>query len=243
MKHIHIVEPYHSNAMFKMHDPLMHFPGYFKITSGETPDPKADLNYHIPWHTLTRLDKGKSKQVMLYTHCNPGAETALLDACTHADMIICMSFAGRDELETLGADVNKCRVIYAAGNQRKCAGALLEWWVLSSPMAANARISCLIWPGRWIATRFRFVIIGGGWDDVVAKMRNTGVMVDYLTDQSDEQMAQLYNIMDIFLVTGYVEGGPLTVLEALSAGVPVLAPRMGYAADLLPVNSFYKDGP
>jgi predicted O-methyltransferase YrrM len=38
-----------------------------------------------------------------------------------------------------------------------------------------------------------------------------------------------------------VEGGPLPLLEAMAAGVPVLSPRFGYAADLLDYEQIYDD--
>jgi hypothetical protein len=113
MKRLHIVEPYHSKAMQAMAQPLIDaLPAIYEVTTGGTPDPSADLNYHIPWHTLTGLEKGNGKHAMLYTHCNPGAQADLTDACERADLIICMSFAGRLELIGLGVDRAKLWVIY-----------------------------------------------------------------------------------------------------------------------------------
>lgn len=39
-----------------------------------------------------------------------------------------------------------------------------------------------------------------------------------------DQMPAFYQSLDVFLVTSEVEGGPVTMLEALRCGVPVLAP-------------------
>jgi len=39
------------------------------------------------------------------------------------------------------------------------------------------------------------------------------------------RMQEFYQQLDVFLVTGLVEGGPVTILEALACGVPVIAPK------------------
>ncbi len=80
----------------------------------------------------------------------------------------------------------------------------------------------LAWNAK-VSQSINFVVCGGGWDDTVSKMRNAGASVDYLPELPDEDLPNLYNALDMLLVTGHVEGGPLTVLEALGAGIPVLA--------------------
>ena len=39
------------------------------------------------------------------------------------------------------------------------------------------------------------------------------------------KMQEFYQTLDVFLITSEVEGGPVTLLEALACGVPVVAPR------------------
>jgi len=115
MKRIHVVSPYESAAMIRMSSPLVeHLKNAFEVTSGKEPDLTADLNYHIPWHTLAGLDMDMSAHAMLYTHCNPGDEGALMDACARAKLVVCMSYTGRNELVARGVDPVKLWVIYAA---------------------------------------------------------------------------------------------------------------------------------
>lgn len=244
MKRLHIVEPYHSAAMHRMSQPLIDaLPAIYEVTRGDAPDPDADLNYHIPWHTMAGTEKGTGKHAMLYTHCNPGAESELFEACDKADLIICMSFTGRRELLDLGVDRSKLWVIYASGGgvpmRRRNVG------VIGFEQPNGRKRSHILLDLAWQlkCPAINFVIVGGGWDDTVAKMRNAGANVDYFPDLPDDQLPAVYSALDLLLVTGYIEGGPLTVLEALSAGVPVLAPRIGYAADLLDKECFYSDAP
>lgn len=243
MKRIHIVEPYHSKAMQKMTQPLIDaLPAIYEVTTGETPDLTADLNYHIPWHTLTGLDKGDSKHAMLYTHCNPGAEADLAYACERADLIICMSFTGRNELVNRGVDPAKLWVIYASAGDmpmRKRNVGVVGYEQPNGRKRSHLLID-LAW-NKDIVQKINFVICGGGWDDTVAKMKNAGASVDYFPALPDEDLPNLYNALDMLLVTGHVEGGPLTVLEALGAGIPVLSSPVGYAADLLDRDCIYND--
>lgn len=56
-----------------------------------------------------------------------------------------------------------------------------------------------------------------------------------------KDMQAFYQDLDIFLVTSEVEGGPVTMLEALSCGVPVVAPAGVGMVDEFPVAT-YKRG-
>ncbi len=61
------------------------------------------------------------------------------------------------------------------------------------------------------------------WPDGV---NGTGIL-------SDEEMTQLYFAADGFLNCSYYDGMPLTVLEAMSAGLPVLATAAGGSEDVI----------
>ena len=47
-------------------------------------------------------------------------------------------------------------------------------------------------------------------------------------------MPDFYRLLDVFLCTSSIEGGPVTVLEALATGVPVVVPRHVGMIDALP---------
>src|SRR5690606_22871264 len=50
---------------------------------------------------------------------------------------------------------------------------------------------------------------------------------------SQEQMADWYRSLDLFLVTALDEGGPLPPLEAMACGVPVVSTDVGLIKDLV----------
>ena len=100
---LHIVCPYESIAMQRMSAPFTikdGFPKVAKVSQSPKPDPKADINYYLPYHMITHtdLDHGSGKKVIAYTHCNPTDTKALEHACKLADAVVAMSFTGRNEL-------------------------------------------------------------------------------------------------------------------------------------------------
>lgn len=53
----------------------------------------------------------------------------------------------------------------------------------------------------------------------------------YLKKYSD--IAKYYRILDVYLITSRVEGGPKALLESWASGVPLVSTRMGMCADIV----------
>ena len=56
----------------------------------------------------------------------------------------------------------------------------------------------------------------------------------YLDDYS--KLLKYYHALDFYLITSREEGGPMGLLESMSAGVPVVSTNVGMAPDL--INSY-----
>lgn len=239
MRHVHIVEPYNSLAMHRMSQPLIReLPARYKVTTSKEVDHEADVNIHCPWHTMVGLES-RGKNIIMYTHCNPPDTGALMDACERADLIVCMTYTGRKELVTLGVDPAKLWVIYSAADNfifsRKIVG--LVGFPQPNGRKRESLLLDLAW--KYDLTPFQFVLCGDGWDHTVAQLQNLGVKADTLTT-AEADLQELYQQIDVLLVTGYAEGGPLPVLEAMAVGTHVLSPRFGYASDLLDESNYYE---
>jgi hypothetical protein len=212
----------------------------YEVTTGEAPDDAAGLNYHIPWHSLVGYEK-KGKHAISYTHCNVGNEAALMDACERADLITCMTFRGRDELIELGVDPSKLWVIYSAADQYFFRKRVIG--IVGYPQPNGRKRESLILDLAWSydLTPYQFLFIGAGWDDMVTQLQGLGVSAATYHAETDELLRNMYHKMDLLLVTGYREGGPLPLIEAMASGCDVLSPRFGYAADLLEESQLYDD--
>ncbi|MCC6191380.1 MAG: class I SAM-dependent methyltransferase [Anaerolineales bacterium] len=247
-----IAEPYHSHAMRRpaaaIVQTLRSLAPQVEVVLSDGPDLSAsagaDVVYHLPWHTLVGLDtqERKAKHVILYTHCNPGAESDLRRACAKADMVVCMAYTGRQELIRLGVDPKKLWVIPMGVDGQGFSPRKVRVGVVGTVQPNGRKREHLLTELAWQmdGAPFQFVIIGDGWNPTAETLRNSGVAVEYHAKVGDLELASLYRSMDVLLVTGFLEGGPLPLLEALASGVPVLTPKFGYAADLhLPVSSYY----
>jgi hypothetical protein len=243
MKHIHIVEPYHSAAMQRMSLPLVDLAKLYTVTTSEEIDDGADCNIHLPWHSLTGKDRGKSKHVIVYTHCNPNAAADLLDACERADIVTAMSYEGRRELVGLGVDPAKIWVNYCAASDFKFRRRLIGIVGYPQPNGRKREHMLLDMAWQYDLSLYEFLFVGAGWEPFVSELASLGVHVQAIHADTWETVNAIYSRLDALLVTGYVEGGPLPLLEAMAAGCKVFSPRFGYAADLLEDADLYSDLP
>ena len=237
---VNIVNPYQSAAMLRMSHPLKELGKLYEVTESTDVDIDADLNIHMPFHTLALdRDYGKGKHIAVYTHCNPGAETELYLACQRADIVTAMSFQGRKELLNLGVDPKKIWVIYAGSDQftfRK-RSVLVVGYPQPNGRKRESLLLDLAW--QYDLDKYEFVLLGMQWEQIASQLASLGVSVKYSNADNHEMIRQFYQVADIFLATGYVEGGPLPLLEAMASGTKVLSPRFGYAADLLNDEDLY----
>ena len=68
---------------------------------------------------------------------------------------------------------------------------------------------------------------------VRSELERLGVPHRHVYLGSRSELAHAYHAVDAYLVTARQEGGPKAVLESMAAGVPVVATRVGQAADLV----------
>ena len=229
---IHIVQPYGSIAMQRMTTPLMSLSSLYEVTTSAEIDPNADVNIHSPWRSFIGQERGTSKHVIMYTHCNPTDMQVLFDACNNADVVTCMSWEGRRELVQLGVDPAKLQVVYAAADNFKFKRKVIGIVGVPQPNGRKRENLILDLAWKYDLSPFQFVFVGTFWDRVIGELKAVGVNAESIA-LNDEGLQMFYQQIDALLVTGYAEGGPLPLLEAMAVGVPIISPRFGYAADMV----------
>lgn len=78
------------------------------------------------------------------------------------------------------------------------------------------------------------LIVGPGWKALVKSLRAAGVRciwVPFVTAQ--DELAKMYHALDFYWVTARVEGGPVTLLEAMSSEVCCLTTPVGLAREIV----------
>jgi hypothetical protein len=242
MKTIHIVNPYDSAAMIRMTEPLKAtFPNLYNVTTSDAVDHEADINIHFPFHSLIGMEKqGNGKHVAVYTHTNVGMEEMVADACNRADIVTAMSFTGRDELLNLGVDPKKIHVIYCAADDFKFRKRLIGIIGYPQPNGRKREGMLLDLAWQYDLTPFEFILTGAGWEGMTERLHSLGVSCSWHHADTFDKLQTVLRFLDVLVVTGYREGGPLPLLECMSSGVPVLSPKFGYASDLLDNEYLYE---
>jgi glycosyltransferase involved in cell wall biosynthesis len=82
---------------------------------------------------------------------------------------------------------------------------------------------------------FRFLIVGDGElkEDLINHAKGLGVSHAVAFSGWQKDMAAAYSAMDIVALTSLNEGTPVTLIEAMAAGKPVVATEVGGVPDLL----------
>lgn len=79
---------------------------------------------------------------------------------------------------------------------------------------------------------FHIYLTGAGWEQFVKQIKKEEFKVTYIPFVSDEDMPRLYKTLDFYLMLSDVEGGPVTVIEAMASKTPVLATNIGVVQDI-----------
>lgn len=86
---------------------------------------------------------------------------------------------------------------------------------------------------RGVHEHYRIVVTGPGWEALVAELRATGLETVYRGRVADADMPALYRSLDAYLMLSDVEGGPVTIAEAMASGCLVFATGTGVAPEFV----------
>ena len=78
------------------------------------------------------------------------------------------------------------------------------------------------------------VVVGPGWGSLCADLRAAGVCCAWQEAvDGPEKVAELYRSLDLYWITSRIEGGPVTLLEAMASGLPCVATPVGIVPDVV----------
>lgn len=69
------------------------------------------------------------------------------------------------------------------------------------------------------------------------QLKKYGVAYSHVFMKEYLKIVDLYNILDLYLITSRTEGGPMSILEAMASGIPVISTRVGMAEEII-TNGF-----
>lgn len=75
--------------------------------------------------------------------------------------------------------------------------------------------------------------LGLGWDEEVRKFQKQGISANYTGFIPQSWLPAFYSSIDLHIVTSRIEGGPVTVLEAMACETPVVSTRVGLVPETI----------
>lgn len=86
--------------------------------------------------------------------------------------------------------------------------------------------------------RFKIHVIlsGPSRGYVKNRLRQAGVPFTHHLFENASDVAELYKMIDVYMVTSREEGGPRAILESMASGVPIISTRVGQAPDIIRNN-------
>lgn len=80
---------------------------------------------------------------------------------------------------------------------------------------------------------FRVAIAGPGWDSYVQEIGKRDIEIVYLNYIDKAKLPAFYQSLDFFLMLSDVEGGPVTIAEAMASRCLVFSTNIGVARDIV----------
>lgn len=82
-----------------------------------------------------------------------------------------------------------------------------------------------------IIKKFRFKFVGSGWDQVIDKFNKNGIETYYIKNEDYIKYPEEILNIDYLLIPSLWEGGPMSVLEALASGKPIISSKVGFTEE------------
>jgi hypothetical protein len=182
--------------------------------------PKA-INYYINWkywkYLYPGLDKSKC-DVVWFTHFDEGDTTKILQA---ADYIVAKSQHGRKCLLGKGIDKSRIKVLAGIGPSPDMERRKVKLGISGRPYPQTGRKGEdeLIQLSKDLdSSIFQFVFSNNRWQPVMDRMAGDCIV----------RGGDFWQYIDYWLSTSTAEGGPMDVINAFYASIPVISRNIGF---------------
>lgn len=199
------------------------------VTMSKKFDPSADINHYFVPNYADLVDESTT---FMITHVDTARKVAQIKEQTEKGGIgICMSLDTRNRLIANGVKANKlCYINPAQDGQIKPKKVALGFThrVYDD---SRKRESMLIDICKQINPDiFRFVIMGAGWENIIAQMKDLGFETEYYPEFDKQKYNELMVNLDYYCYFGFDEGS-MGYLDAVAAGIGTIVTPQGYHLD------------
>jgi glycosyltransferase involved in cell wall biosynthesis len=184
------------------------------------PENKADIDYYLPY---LLFNPGKNIKVSYFTHLETGSDILSLNKYTKFQDIkekckykIAISGDTKRKLKD-----ERCPIIKLGSAFKK----EITFGVCGKVHPTGRKNEHFV--KKLCDEGYKVIAWGHGWPCEIFSNKI-------------EELESFYKSIDYLIVTSSIEGGPVPVIEALSLGVPVIAPQIGWCWDY-PVIRYNRD--
>ena len=85
----------------------------------------------------------------------------------------------------------------------------------------------------------KVVLAGKNRQFLISEFEKLNIPYSYFEMVNASKLNELYNVLDLYLVTSRIEGGPQAILEASTTRTPILSTDVGVASEILHKNSIF----
>jgi glycosyltransferase involved in cell wall biosynthesis len=85
----------------------------------------------------------------------------------------------------------------------------------------------------------KVVLTGKRRDYVISELKKNNIPYKYFEMTNFSMMNDLYNILDLYLITSRLEGGPQALVECGQTRTPVISTDVGIAREILGSDSIF----
>jgi len=236
--HVHIRDIRDGWIMAKFGDMLRDLADNdIRFTIGRNQDKTADINYYINWTNgrprLYKFPKSKC-DIILFTHfekywpCYREEEQII----KWADYFTCMSAKGKKELIERGIPKSKIAIMKGIGTSINFRRKIKIGWA-GRPNYTTKRKGnddFLRLSEELDSNMFKFLLCGKTPEllKLSNDMKMAGADVELIRDNYKSFITQL----DYYLSPSRIEGGPMDMLNAYYAGIPIVSRKIGFFCDL-----------
>lgn len=204
----------------------------YKCSIADTVDPLADVNHHVSYASCQPIVSDYNETFMI-THIDSYNKIELLKhQLKKAKMGICMSRETMERLASYGIPREKiCYINPAQDGVIKPKKYILGITHKTHEDHRKNEHILVDLCKSLDPEYFAFKIMGAGWEQIVASVKDMGFQIDYYDEFDYEEYVKLIPSLDYYLFWGFDEGS-MGFLDALQAGVETIVTPQGYHLDV-----------
>lgn len=192
-------------------------------------DSSADINHSFYLEYEGRMN---AYTTFMITHVMKGRYLAYIKEKTAQGAIgICMSRATRDLLISYGIRPDRVCYINPAQDGQIHPRKIVLGFTHRRYKDHRKRETMLLDICKQVNPEvFRFVIMGAGWEDIIAELEQMGFEAEYYPEFDKEKYNELMPNLDYYCYFGFDEGS-MGYLDAVAAGIGTIVTPQGYHLD------------